>query len=88
MGPTEPYPGNFPGKYPTKNICELCMIFITVTGNSKVLYDTHTSVRKIGMFCTLKPQYPGCGYKFFVPARNFWEFCTPVPLYTQLLKVL
>ena len=64
--------GIYPGYYPTKNFCKFYRTFISVPGTSV------SSVRPCH-------KYPGYGYSIFIPARNFCEFCTPVPQYPELL---
>ena len=31
---------------------------------------------------------PGYGYSMFIPAQTFWEFCTLVPQYPEVLDIL
>ena len=66
--------------YP-RTFCEFCTPRGTIpaAGVQPLLYLPGTSVSSVRPM----PQCPGYGYSTFVPARNFCEFCTTVPLYTR-----
>ena len=67
--------GIHPGYYPTKNHCNFCGTLIHAPGTSG------SSVRR----CHKDPAY---GYSMFTHIRNFSKFCSPVPQYPEVLKVL
>ena len=67
--------GIYPGYYPANNFCNFCRTLRPVPGTSE------SSVRRCH-------KDPGYGYSMFIPARNFWKFCTPVPQYPEVLEVL
>ena len=65
----------------------------------KVLYASDTNTRGRGTAILYLPgtyvssvcqchKYPGDGYSFFTPARNFCTLCTPVSQYPELMEVL
>ena len=67
--------GIYRGYYPAKNFCNFCRTLILVPGTFG------SSVRRYH-------KNLGYGYSMLIPARKFWEFCTPVPQYPEVLEVL
>ena len=75
------------GYYPTTTFCKFCRTFIPVPGTS-VRYVRHSYPYPELYVSSVRPwpQYPGYGYNSFIPARNFCEFCTPVPHYRNFCE--
>ena len=54
-----------------------------------IMWNIHTRTRNFCELCTPRAITPGVRVPhLLVPARNFGEFCTPVPQYPELLEVL
>ena len=90
MGYVQTVPGGYyPGYYPGKNFCKFCSAFIPVpeTSRSSVRHS-YLYPKLLEVLCARGHKTRGVGTARFVPARNFCEFCTPVPQYPEVLEIL
>ena len=81
--------GSYSGYYPINNFCKFCGAFIPVprTSGSSVRHS-YPYAEALEVLYARGHITRGTGTASVVPARNFCEFCTPVPQYPELLEVL